>query len=75
MLIYAINQCPEKYHTSEIFFFFVFYLFRAAPMAYGGSKARGPFGAGAAGLRHSHSISGPELHQQSIPPLAALPDP
>ena len=30
-------------------------LFRAEPMAYGGPQARGPIGAAAAGLRHSHS--------------------
>ena len=39
----------------KIFFFFVF--FRAAPAAYGGSQARGPVGATAAGLHHSHSNS------------------
>ena len=32
-----------------------FCLFRAAPVAYGGSQARGQMGASAAGLRHSHS--------------------
>ena len=36
--------------------FWVF--FRATPMAYGGSQARGPVGAVAAGLHHSHSIAG-----------------
>ena len=34
--------------------FFCFCFFRAAPAAYGGSKARGPVGTVAAGLRHSH---------------------
>ena len=32
-----------------------FCLFRAAPTAYGGSQARGPIGAVAAGLHHSYS--------------------
>ena len=32
-----------------------FCLFRATPKAYGGSQARGPTGAAAAGLHHSHS--------------------
>ena len=35
-----------------------FKLFRAAPMAYGGSEARGLIGAVAAGLCHSHSNMG-----------------
>ena len=35
--------------------FFVFCLFRAAPMAYGGSQARGRITATAASLQHSHS--------------------
>ena len=36
-----------------ILFFFLFCLFKATPMAYGGSQARGPIGAAAAGLHHS----------------------
>ena len=40
------------------FFFFAFWLFRATPMVYGGSQARGPFGAIASGLHHSHSNEG-----------------
>ena len=36
-------------------FFFFFCLFRAPPTAYGSSLARGPIGAVAAGLHHSHS--------------------
>ena len=46
------------------FLFFVFCFFfcfsRAAPLAYGGSQARGPIGAVAAGLRHSYSNTGSE---------------
>ena len=34
-------------------FLFSFFLFRAAPVAYGSHQARGPIGATAAGLRHS----------------------
>ena len=43
---------------------FFFWLFRAAPVAYGGSQARGPVRATAVGLHHSHSHShvGSELH-------------
>ena len=43
-------------------FFFVFCLFKAAPAAYGVSQARGPIGATAAGLCHSHSNAGSEPH-------------
>ena len=35
--------------------FFVFCLLRAAPVAHGGSQARGRIGVVAAGPRHSHS--------------------
>ena len=44
-------------------------LFRAAPVAYGGSQARGPNGAVAAGLRQSHSNAGSEPH---VPPTLQL---
>ena len=39
----------------ERFMFYFLFLFRAAPMVYGGSKARGQIGAAATGLCHSHS--------------------
>ena len=38
-----------------------FCLFRATPTSYGGSQARSPIGAVAAGLCHSHSNTGSEL--------------
>ena len=50
------------------FFVFVFVLlFRATPMAYGGSQTRGRIGAVAAGLHHSQSIVGSKsnLHHSS----------
>ena len=47
--------------SSSSFFFFL--LFRAVPVAYGRSQARGPFGAVAAGLCHNHS------HTRSEPSL------
>ena len=37
-------------------------LFRAAPVAYGGSQARGPSGVVATSLHHSHSNTGSEPH-------------
>ena len=44
-------------------FYFYFLLFRAAPVAYGSSQARGQIGDAAAGLHHSHS------NARSEPPL------
>ena len=53
--------------------FFVFGLFRAALVAYGGSQAGGRIGAGAASHRHSHSHShsneGSELYLRPTPQL------
>ena len=52
-----------------------FLLFRATPMAYGGSQARGQIGATAPSLCHSHSNTGSELHLWCAPQLMAIPDP
>ena len=41
---------------------FLSFFLRAAPTAYGGFQARGPIGAAAAGLHHSHSKAGSEPH-------------
>ena len=57
-------------------FFWVFLLFLwAAPVAYGGSQARGRIGAVATGLRQSHSNAGYELHLRAVPQFTAMPDP
>ena len=47
----------ESKSTCSVHLFFFFLAFRAAPTAYGGSQARGPVRATAAGLHHSHSKS------------------
>ena len=47
---------------SHFFFFFVFCLFRAVPLAYGGSQARGLIGAVDAGLRHGYDNVRSEPH-------------
>ena len=44
-------------------------------MAYGGSQARGPIGAVADSLRHSHSNAGSEPCLRPTPQLTATPDP
>jgi len=38
-------------------------------------QARGPIGATAAGLHHSHNSSGSKPHLQPTPQLMAMPDP
>ena len=59
--------CRQDYlwHIFYLFYFILFYflsfcLSRAAPVAYGGSQARGAIGAVAASLHHSHSNAGSE---------------
>ena len=47
--------CGRNNRSEDIFPFFVFCLLRAAPVAYGGSQARGLIRAVATGLHHSHS--------------------
>ena len=54
---------------------YIFCLFRAAQVTYGGSQARHPIGAAAAGLHHSHSKSGSEPHLRPTPQLMATLDP
>ena len=57
-------------------FFWSFCLFLSrSPAAYGGSQARGPVGAVAAGLRQSHSNAGSEPCLWPTPQLTATPDP
>ena len=54
--------------------FFFFCLFRVAPMAYGGSQARGLIGAVAIGLHQSHSNTGSKLGLWPTPQLTATLD-
>ena len=60
----------------HLFFYFIFWsFFRATPTAHGGSQARGQIGARTAGLHHSHSNTGSELHLWPRPQLMVTPDP
>ena len=59
----------------EYILFFFFCLFRATPMAYGGSQARGQIGVVAAGLHHSHINVRSKLRLRHTPELMATPDP
>ena len=61
--------------SMSYFFFFGLSAFsRAAPSAYGGSQARGPVRAVAAGLHHRHSNERSEPRSQPTPQLMAMPD-
>ena len=56
------NGVKRKKEGNAIFFFFFLLLFfKAAPMAYGGSQARGQIGAKAVGLWHNNAGSDPHL--------------
>jgi len=54
-----------------LFFFFFFCLFRATPVAYGSSQARGQIGATAASHSHSHNNPWSEQHLWPITQLMA----
>ena len=56
-------------------FIYLFVFFRAAIAAYGGSQARDPVGATAAGLLQSRSNARSELRLRPTLQLTATPDP
>ena len=58
-----------------LLFFFFFDISWAAPVAYGGSQARGRIGAVTTGLHQSHSNKGSEPRLQPTPQLTAMTDP
>ena len=58
--VIAIKRIIREYRE-QLFFSFLFLLFMAIPVAYESSQARGPVGAAAAGLHHSHSNVGSKL--------------
>jgi len=66
----------EEEHTPTYYecIFLVVVFSRTAPVAYGGSQARGPIGATAPSLHHSHSNTGSKPHLQPTPQLKATPD-
>ena len=57
------------------FYFCLFAIARAAPMAYGGSQATGQIRAVADGLCQGHSNAGSKPRLQPTPQLMATPDP
>ena len=73
-----LQEAYNLVKEDTIFFIFIFCLFafsRAAPAAYGSSQARGPIGAVATGLCHSHSNTGSEPSLQPTPQLTATLNP
>ena len=62
------------WNLKKIIIIFLFFS-KAAPTAHGGSQARGPTGAEAASLHHSHSNAGSEPCLQPTPQLTAMMDP
>ena len=78
-VLHLVFPLPGKL-LPQVFLFFPFHflfflLFRNAPTAYGGSQARGPIGATAADLHHSHGNWGSELRLQPTPQIIAAPNP
>ena len=65
--------------TSKVFFFFffsrLFAISGAAPVAHGGSQARGRIGAVATGLRQSRSNARSKPRLRPTPQPMAIPDP
>ena len=49
------QQATGKKSNSHLIFYYLFFLFRVTPVAYGSFQARGQIGAAAASLHYSHS--------------------
>ena len=62
LLAICISALEKCLFGSSVHFFFFFGLFRAAPVAYGGSQTRDLIGAVAASLHQSHSNARSEPH-------------
>ena len=59
----------EIFRGEEYIYIYIFCIFRAAIVAYGGSQATGPIKAVAASQHHSHSNKGSELRLWPTPRL------
>ena len=68
---------PVLYNISLFlsYYYFFLFIFRATPVAYGGSQVRRQIGAAAAGLYHSHSSARSELRLHPTPQVTATPGP
>ena len=70
---FLIVSLPQ-WNVIRFFFVFLFLSFRATPMAYGDSQARGPIGAIAASLHYGHSNARSKPRLRPTPQLMATPD-
>ena len=63
---FSYRSHPQHWLSTPTFYLFLFlfyyFIFRATPIVYGSSQARVQIRATAAGLRHSHSNAGSQLH-------------
>lgn len=67
------KSCVIIIFASFFLIYFCVCLFKAAPVAYGSSRARGWIEAEAAGLYYSHSNSESEVHLCPTPQLVVMP--
>ena len=76
-ILHTFNYSKEQFeaHNKEMVHKGEFFFFRTTPMAYGGSRARGPTGAVAAILHQSHSNAGFKPCLQPTLQLMAMLDP
>ena len=58
----------------QILSYYISFVFRATPVGYGSSKARGRIRAAALSLHHSHSNAGSQLHLGPTPQLTTMAD-
>ena len=72
---YILNLLYPKRAPEFYYYYYYFGSFRAAPVAYGDSQARGWIGAATAGLHRSHSNVGAKPRLWPTPQLTAMPDP
>ena len=75
LLVPAAWQAQFFFVVVVVVFFCLFAISWAAPMAYGGSQARGLIGAVATSLRQNHSNTGFEPRLQPTPQFTATLDP
>ena len=79
VFVWPFGPMHLSFHWPSLYIFIFpvfFFFFRATPTAYESSQARGPIGAAAAGLCHSHSHARSELHlqRQILNPLSEAKD-
>ena len=75
VLFFLFYAHTHKHMHIYIYIYLFILLFRAPPMAYRGSQARGQIKATAAGLRHRHSTTRSEPCLRPTPHLMAMLDP